>query len=75
MTPTRLVVLAASEENVDRFRFLDMAGNIAALVVELDVLLAHVVSSLCWSTCVLAGPHAEKEGEDNAAPNGVVSSS
>jgi len=60
---------------VDRFRFLDMAGNVAALVVELDVLLAQMVSSFCWSTCVLTGPHAEEEGEYNAAPNGVVSSS
>ena len=70
-----MVGLAASKENVDRFRFFESAGNVSMLGMELHVLLAEVMPRFGGSTCVLAGSHAEKEGEDNAAPNGVVSSS
>ena len=69
-----MVGLAASEEDADRLRFFEGAGHVALLVMELHVLLTEVVSRFGGSTCVLARSHAEKEGEDNAAPNGVVTS-
>ena len=60
---------------MDRFRFFESAGNVSMLGMELHVLLAEVMPRFGGSTCVLAGSHAEEEGEDNVAPNGVVSSS
>ena len=75
MPPCCLIGLAASKEDVDRLRFLESAGNVASLVVEFDILLPDVMSGFGWSTCILARAHTEKEGENNAAPNGVVSAS
>ena len=69
-----MIGLAASEEDANRFRFFERAGNVAMLVMELHIFLAEVVPRFGGSTCVLAGSHAEKEGENNAAPNGVVTS-
>ena len=62
---------------MDIFRFFDRMGNVPMFVMELHVLLAKVMHRFGGSTCGLADSLAcmQKEGEDNAAPNGVVSSS